>query len=184
MSQCLAGSVAGVASWIALYTKPKIKSDSQVVVPTTTTDQFKDWKTYRNEEYGFEFRYPGDWEIDNIIKNFISIKSKSDIDNIVNGLNYGPSNPINITIRDNPQKSTLNDWFNNQFEGWEVLSKEFTKINEHEAIRSSLAGESSSNTIFFQLPNGQIINFTHETYNFPYTDIFNQILSTFRFINQ
>lgn len=29
----------------------------------TTTNQFADWKTYRNEEYGVEFKYPANWYI-------------------------------------------------------------------------------------------------------------------------
>jgi len=30
---------------------------------TTTEDETADWQTYTNEEYGFSFKYPADWEI-------------------------------------------------------------------------------------------------------------------------
>lgn len=29
---------------------------------TTETDETADWKTYTNDEYGFSFKYPGDWD--------------------------------------------------------------------------------------------------------------------------
>ena len=37
---------------------PTAKVESQAVMEETA-----DWKTYRNEEYGFEFRYPQNWEV-------------------------------------------------------------------------------------------------------------------------
>jgi hypothetical protein len=32
--------------------------ESQNLAVSTSTDKFVDWKTYRNEQYGFEFKYP------------------------------------------------------------------------------------------------------------------------------
>jgi hypothetical protein len=43
---------------LSLTKFPEIKKPEKVVEEETA-----DWKTYRNEEYGFEIKYPEDWEI-------------------------------------------------------------------------------------------------------------------------
>ena len=42
----------------------EIESQSPEIT-SVTPDETANWKTYRNEEYGFEFKYPSDWPIDN-----------------------------------------------------------------------------------------------------------------------
>ncbi len=45
--------------------------NSKNIAATTTADQFADWKTYRNDEYGVEFKYPFDADIS--INNYKNI---------------------------------------------------------------------------------------------------------------
>jgi len=43
-----------------------IPSENQAIVsptPTTGVDETENWKTYTNEEVGFEFKYPSNWQV-------------------------------------------------------------------------------------------------------------------------
>jgi hypothetical protein len=49
------------------------EEDLEEIILETEEIDISDWQTYRNEEYGFEFRYPRDWNIDYDKKDGISI---------------------------------------------------------------------------------------------------------------
>lgn len=51
------GAVLGVLGYV--LTKQKCAVQSPPVAQKA--DEIADWKTYRNEEYGFEFKYPNSW---------------------------------------------------------------------------------------------------------------------------
>lgn len=64
--------IGGVYAFLSLYNQPSIPqgipqlpigqatNDQNPTVILTTLDILTDWKTYRNDQYGFEFRYPKD----------------------------------------------------------------------------------------------------------------------------
>ena len=46
-----------------IESEPLQPAEEVAETPTTESLDTSDWKTYRNEEYGFEIRYPDDWEM-------------------------------------------------------------------------------------------------------------------------
>jgi hypothetical protein len=54
----LSFSVLNAFNMIPGYHYQVIDEQENVI---TTTDETVEWKTYKNNEYGFEFKYPSDW---------------------------------------------------------------------------------------------------------------------------
>jgi len=57
----------GVVGYLTLVKKPEAPTTTNQPQPTTTIpitqDTTDNWKIYRSEKYGFEFRYPADWKV-------------------------------------------------------------------------------------------------------------------------
>lgn len=68
-------------------------------------DETADWKTYRNEEYGFELKYPQDWFINSESLTQISIVNNKYKDS------EGEFPYINVLIYNNNENLTLRNWF-------------------------------------------------------------------------
>ncbi len=54
---------------------------------TTTADVTANWKTYTNTDYGFSFKYPGEWKVANNDSNSSAIDASVDV-NTANGQSY------------------------------------------------------------------------------------------------
>ena len=68
-------AAAGVLGYLE-YKKNRVENPGGQTTGINTSD----WLTYRNEEYGFELKYPGDWEVDSRSreKEFVHLKQKQD----------------------------------------------------------------------------------------------------------
>ncbi len=111
-----------------------------------------DWKTYRNEEYGFEFKYPKDWKIEN--ENQRSCEPEGCTETNLLTINGG-SSWFHVIKTDDGACWQVHDW--NKFQEFNAkvtcingisLSLEyFNDIKDEKEIRSKL--EDIMNTFKF-----------------------------------
>ncbi len=161
---------------------PMCVSDcSSIVVPDF--DETSDWKTYRNEEYGFEFKYPSNWvKLDNYQTDpdLITIVSSNESADNVSKCYEGCGPDLwfyhykNIDL-----EKYINDPGNLLFNPKKI------KIDGQTAYEVDEAGFSSYYAVLVQKGNDvyKILGYNNQL-SLSSNTIESQILSTFKFIDK
>lgn len=154
------------AIWYSFNLPPEPEPENLSV----TTDKFADWKTYRDEEYGFEFKYPNDFEVTVTPTNIIEI-SENPGEKAYPGIWIeANSNPGGLSLIEWWQK-TPGDHLQEQIENIKVGGVNVLKIKSSEGL-----GEDHYLVSF----NQKIIDILRIGLNDKVVD---QMLSTFKFID-
>ncbi|MDD2935099.1 MAG: hypothetical protein PHX25_01350 [Candidatus Pacebacteria bacterium] len=161
----------------------------------TTTEQTlldtSDWETCRNDEYGYEFKYPKDWYIyERMVGTQVEVESSSvtEIDSCqgkllvlsqklsVRGGWYPPT--INISIVDFDSPETFLKYINTEIIPVKILEK-YTK-NNIEITRYERQGRQQAVLNY----DNKMINLQIDTREYyEENDFINSVLSTFKSIN-
>ena len=157
-------------------------------------NQAADWQTYKNEEYGFEIKYPSDLIIgknnqEESVDDYIEIKSNTDsitfdcsILKWKNENDYTAQQLAEDTGDTPRANEVITKKVIDSVEGVKVVSDSFSiKINDSKVINSSdIYIIKDGNVYSFYCINKITENNKVQNYN---SDIFDQMLSTFKFIN-
>lgn len=168
--------------------------------PNEIQNEILGWKTYSNEKYGYSFKYPPDWEIWSV-DGSIDFPPNSPTPQPEIGthllLGYINKNEDRSTSKQmqlyvdtfqNTEQLTLKEYFKKL--GWSnnyLDNMKDTKLNNFDAVEMTLP---SDTTMHYFVPFDKFIaefRFsyfeTQDKFSTPPTQIFNQILSTFKLYN-
>ena len=116
----------------------EVIDDSSVVEDDSKIDT-SDWKTYSNEEFGFEIKYPEDWYT-------VTEKHEPRWHKTVLGVVYisGPGDiknpdpfyaPISITIRNNEERLSIKKWYQKNYPDGNISRLQEVKFDKTSGMR-------------------------------------------------
>ena len=116
--------VIGILIGYIIATPTSVKPDHQ----TNTSN----WKVYRNDKYGFEFKYPKDWIL---IKypDYVELKNP----NITYQYEGSQDNPITIFWRENSEHKTIKEFMQELSEHDYGGGVDIITVNNKQAIKET-----------------------------------------------
>jgi len=184
-----------------LTTTPPVEVKITDPPPSTPTEK---WETYKNKEYGFEFKYPSDWSFFLENKRFTRFtiekedktqpQLSSELKRVSGKANY-PVYKISIFIEDNPQNYSVEEYLFNKYKmtleeiAFPEDSLEQITVSGIKGVKYRGRGDPISPIIADLTYNYRYYSFSYgaltgnkETED-KFLPIFKQLLSNFKFID-
>jgi len=180
----VASMISGFCQKATSETQPC--SEQSRGTPAYESIDTSDWKTYRNEKWGYSVEYPGDWEVNTVLTNFdrpedvvkelVAFKSPDGIPTIL------------VDLWTNDSQSSLLDWFMKiqkpvLSEGVSLPDGANTEVSGFPAIEIENPQYRACDefvTLFLAKDGQLVFRFTYRVYdNFKTIPIYKNMLSTF-----